>query len=134
VSRSRTLVWAGGALAAVAATAGVYAAVSFRGTSPSTTTLMSGWEQRFKLEWTVATEPGRGSRLHGYITSQYGEHAEPVRLLVQAVDASGAVVDRRIWSIPGGVNGFQRAYFEVSDLPAAHTYRVFVWDYTYRQS
>jgi hypothetical protein len=112
----------------------VYAAVSFRGTPPSTTTLMSGWEQRFTLEWTVASEPGRGSRVSGYITSQYGEHAEPVRLLVQAVDASGSVVDRRISAIPGGVNGFQRAYFEVPDLPAAHAYRVFVWDYTYRQS
>jgi hypothetical protein len=131
--RGRTLVWAG-ALAAVAATAGVYAAVSFRGTPTSTTTLMAGWEQRFKLEWSIATEPGRGSLLRGYITSQYGEHAAPVRLLVQAVDASGAVVDRRIWAIPGGVNGFQRAYFEVPDLPAAHAYRVFVWDYTYRQS
>jgi hypothetical protein len=122
VSRARKLVWGGG-LAVALATAGVYAGVTLRGTPSSMTTLMSGWEQRFTLEWTVESEPGRSPRLRGYITSQHGEHAEPVRLLVQAFDANGTVVERRIWAIPGGVN-----------VPAAHAYRVFVWDYTYRQS
>jgi hypothetical protein len=54
-----------------------------------------------------------------------------VRLLVQALDDKGAVVERRI---PGGVGGGQRAYFEVPDLPAAHEYRVYVWDYSLTQS
>jgi len=34
----------------------------------------------------------------------------------------------------GGVNGFQRAYFEVAQLPPAATYRVSVWDYTLLQN
>jgi hypothetical protein len=96
-------------------------------------TLMYGWEQKFKLEWQV--ESARGTRLlRGYVTSQHGEHAEPVRLLVQGLDASGSPQGRRILFIPGGVNGFQRAYFETSDLPPAHSYRVSIWDYSLRQS
>jgi hypothetical protein len=57
-----------------------------------------------------------------------------VRLLVQALDDTGAVVARRIWAIPGGVGGGQRAYFEVPDLPTAREYRVYVWDYSLTQS
>lgn len=102
--------------------------------TPPVTTLMHGWDQRFKLEWSIGSGPGRARRLSGYVTSQQGEHAEPFRLLVQAFDAAGAVVERRIWWIPGGVNGFQRAYFEIPALPSAHTYRLSVWDYTFHQS
>jgi hypothetical protein len=127
------LAWGGG-LALVVLTAAVYASVSFRGTPTSVTTLMTGWEQRFMLEWTVEAPPGGPRRLSGYITGQRAGHAEPVRLLVQALDPSGAVVERRIWAIPGGVNGLQRAYFEIPDLPPAHDYRLFVWDYTLTQS
>jgi len=32
------------------------------------------------------------------------------------------------------VNGFGRAYFEVPNLPAASTYRMSVWDYTWLQA
>lgn len=99
----------------------------------SVTTLTEGWERRFKLEWTVAPS-GTTRKVSGYITSQQGGHAEFVRLLVQALDDKGAVVERRIWAIPGGVGGGQRAYFEVPDLPAAHEYRVYVWDYSLTQS
>jgi hypothetical protein len=79
-------------------TAGVFAAVTYRGTPMSVTTLTEGWEPRFKL------------------------------------DDKGGVVERRIWAIPGGVGGGQRAYFEVPGLPAAHEYRVYVWDYSLTQS
>jgi len=100
----------------------------------SVTTLTQGWERRFKLEWTVDAPSGGARTLSGYITSQEGGHAEFVRLLVQALDAAGTVVERRIWAIPGGVGGGQRAYFEVLDLPPAAEYRVFVWDYSLTQS
>ena len=113
----------------------VYAGVT-RDTGPAPTappTLMYGWEQKFKIEWTVESERS-AARLRGYVTSQHGELAEPVRLLVQGVDASGNPQGRWIWSIPGGVNGFQRAYFEIPDLPPGHAYRVSIWDYSLRQS
>jgi hypothetical protein len=68
------------------------------------------------------------------VTSTNGPRAEPLRLLAQALDASGAVVGQRISWVPGGVGGFQRAYFEISGLPQAERYRVSVWKYTFQQS
>jgi hypothetical protein len=129
----RKLVWIAGVVL-VLITAGVFAAVTYRGTPMSVTTLTEGWERRFKLEWTVEAASGTTRKVSGYITSQQSGHAEFVRLLVQAFDDKGAVVERRIWAIPGGVGGGQRAYFEVPDLPSAHEYRVYVWDYSLTQS
>jgi len=102
--------------------------------SASTTTLTAGWERHFTLEWTVEPDRGGARRLAGYVTSQHGAQAEPVRLLAQALDASDAVVGQRLGFVPGGVGGFQRAYFEFADLPSADRYRVSVWDYTLQQS
>jgi hypothetical protein len=101
--------------------------------SASVTTLTAGWERHFKLDWTVETQPG-GVQLRGSVTSANGARAESLRLLAHALDASGAVVGQRISWVPGGVGGFQRAYFELSDLPQAERYRVSVWDYTFQQS
>lgn len=101
--------------------------------SDSVTTLMAGWERHFKLDWRVEPHQG-GVQLQGTITSSHGARAEPMRLLAQALDASGAVVGQRIAWIPGGVGGFQQAYFEFSDLPAAERYRVSVWEYSFQQS
>ena len=132
------VIW-GGFAALAGLSLAVYAGVASRETRPARTpaagpsTLTYGWEQKFKIEWSVETEHGV-RLLRGYVTSQHGELAEPLRLLVQGVDASGSPQGRRIWAIPGGVNGFQRAYFEISDLPPAHTYRVSIWDYSLRQS
>jgi len=36
--------------------------------------------------------------------------------------------------VPGGVNGSQRAYFEIRPLPTAAQYRVFVWEYNVHQN
>jgi hypothetical protein len=57
---------------------------------------VAGWQYRFKLEWGVDPEPDGNRRIRGYITSQYGERADSVRLLWQALDSSGAVVGQRI--------------------------------------
>ena len=102
--------------------------------SRSTTTLMQGWDHWFKLDWTVESESDGGKRIRGYITNEYGESAEPLRMLAQALDASGAVVDQKITWVPEGVGGFERAYFEVSHLPSADHYRVSVWDYSFLQA
>jgi hypothetical protein len=102
--------------------------------SGSTTTLMQGWDHWFKLDWSVDPEPGGGRQIRGYITNQHGEAAEPLRLLAQALDTSGAVVGQQIAWVPEGVGGFERAYFEISHLPAADHYRVSVWDYSFLQA
>jgi len=100
----------------------------------TTTTLMAGWERHFAIEWTVDPESGGVRLVHGFVTSQHGEYAEPVRLLAQALDASGAVIGQQLVWVPGGVNGSQRAYFEVGRLPTAGQYRVSVWEYTFIQN
>src|SRR6266446_5563583 len=102
--------------------------------SDSTTTLMQGWEHWFKLDWSTEREPGGGTRIRGYITNEYGEAAEPLRLLGQALDKSGAVIGQQIAWVPEGVGGYERAYFEISRLPAADHYRVSVSDYSFLQA
>lgn len=90
-----------------------------RGVSPSTTTLMAGWQQKFELDWQAKPGPDGTQRIQGYIVSRQGHSAEPVRVLVQVLDASGAAMDYRIAWIPGGVPGFGRAYFEVAHQPSS---------------
>ena len=94
----------------------------------TTTTLMSGWEQHFTVEWADQAQNG-ARRVTGYVYASKGDDAEGVRLLAQALDASGAVIGQRIAYVPGGVGG-GGAYFEVPNLPTASSYRVSVWDYT----
>ena len=50
---------------------------------------------------TVRWSPNQtGQAVRGYITNEYGEPAEPLRLLAQALDASGAVVGQQIAWVP----------------------------------
>ena len=88
------------ALTAVATTA-CGATSTFLTPSGSTTTLMQGWDHWFKLDWSVEPEPDGGKRIRGYITNEYGERAEPLRVLAQALDASGAVVGQQTRGFPG---------------------------------
>jgi len=120
------------ALVAVAATA--CASSGYLTPSTSATTLMAGWEHHFAVDWTTEPERGGARRIVGHLTGLQGECAEPVRVLAQAFDSTGAVVAQRIGWVVGGVNGFQRAYFEIPNLPVAAQYRVTVWDYTFHQS
>jgi hypothetical protein len=98
--------------------------------SPTTTTLMAGWEQHFALEWAVAAQGPDTRRVSGYVYNQYGSTATQMRILAQALDPNGAVVGQSIAYVPGGVGGFGRAYFDVPNLPVTPAYRVSVWDYT----
>ena len=107
---------------------------SYLSPTGSTVTLMAGWEQHFTLEWTAEPESEGARRVSGYVYNRHGEYALNVRLLAQALDPAGAVVGQRIAWVPGGVNGFGRAYFTVAHLPAADKYSVTVWDYTWLQS
>src|SRR5215813_8455496 len=107
------------------------AACAGTGASPpltmTDTTLMSGWEQHFTIEWSAEQ-----ARVIGYVYNHKGEYAEDVRLLAKALDPAGAVISQHI-ALVGGV-GSSGAYFEVLDLPAASSYRVSVWDYTWANS
>ena len=94
-------------------------------------TLVPGWESKFSIEWKTQAEPDGTSLLYGHISSHYGEYASPFRVLVMAVDSSGKVIGQRIEWVPGGIPGFAHVYFEIGHLPAAPSYKVTVWDYTF---
>jgi hypothetical protein len=111
------------------------AACASYGPSPSTTTtLMSGWEHHFSIDWTAAEQSQSSRKVSGYVYNNHGEYATHLRVLAQAIDPAGAVVGNRIAYVPGGVGGFGRVYFEVPDLPVAQSYRVSIWDYTWFQA
>jgi ABC-type glycerol-3-phosphate transport system substrate-binding protein len=111
------------------------AACASYGPSPSTTTtLMSGWEHHFSIDWTAAEQSQSSRKVSGYVYNHNGEYATHLRVLAQAIDPAGAVVGNRIAYVPGGVGGFGRVYFEVPDLPVAQSYRVSIWDYTWFQA
>jgi len=98
------------------------------------TTLMSGWEQHFSIEWAAVEQGSTARTVRGYVSSQHGEFATNLRVLAQAIDSDGEVVSQRIAYVPGGVGGFGRGYFEVPNLPASPNYRVSVWDYSWFQA
>ena len=93
-------------------------------------TLVPGWESKFTLDFKVDRAQDGTSRLYGRVSSHYGQHAEPFRVLGMAVDEGGKVVGQRIEWVPGGVPGFAQVYFEIGHLAGAASYRVTVWDYT----
>ena len=94
-------------------------------------TMVPGWESKFTLDWKVEPAKDGTSRVYGRVSSRYGQHASPFRVLGMAVDSSGKVIGQRIGSVPGGVPGFTQVYFEIDHLAAAASYKVTVWDYTF---
>jgi hypothetical protein len=101
-------------------------------TSPTAfDSLVPGWESKFTLDWKVEPAKDGTSRLYGRVSSHYGQHASPFRVLGMAVDSSGKVIGQRIAWVPGGVPGFAQVYFEIDQLAAAASYKVTVWDYSF---
>jgi hypothetical protein len=101
---------------------------SSAGLSAPVDTVSPGWESRFKLEWKVTPDSETTRKVTGYLYNQYGETYR-IRLLVKALDASGAVVSRRVQQAFGGVSPFERDYFEFDKLPVAERYTVSVYSY-----
>jgi hypothetical protein len=118
----------------IVTTAAACATAAAPPTTSGYTTLMAGWEYHFKIDWTAAEQGPTTRTVSGYVYNQHGEFATQLRVLAQAIDSTGNVVGQRIGYVPGGVGGFGRAYFVVSNLPVADTYRVSVWDYTWFQA
>jgi hypothetical protein len=95
--------------------------------SATVTTLMPGSERFFRINWDVKPEAGDSRRLSGYVENTYGEAADRVQLLGQALDTSGAVVGQRLQWVHGAIPGFGRVYYEIPGMPTAEHYRVTVW-------
>src|SRR5256885_1978280 len=97
--------------------------------SATVTTLMPGSERFFRINWDVRPDAGDTRRLSGYVQNTYGEGADRVQLLGQALDPAGAVVGQRLQWVQGAIPGLGRVYYEIPGMPAAENYRVTVWAY-----
>jgi hypothetical protein len=86
----------------------------------------SSVDQRIRLDWEVKV--GRGGRavIRGYVYNDNGRPAADVRLLVETLDPSGAVIARDIGFVRGVVQFNDRAYFEVPLRTTGASYRVSV--------
>ena len=71
----------------------------------------------FRLEWSKA-----GRKVNGYVYNSSNRRAGHMQLLVEGLDASGAVLSRMSTSVRD-VPPNNRAFFEVS-VPQAPSYRV----------
>lgn len=83
-------------------------------------------DQRIRLDWEMKI--GRGGRavIQGYVYNDNGRPASDVRLLVETLDGSGAVIARDIGFVREVVQFNDRAYFEVPLKATGASYRVSV--------
>jgi hypothetical protein len=108
----------------------VLTALALGGAAPASPAVALGAtssvDARIRLDCDVGT--GRGGRpvVPGYVYHDYGRPAADVRLLVETLDGSGAVIARNIGFVRGVVQFNDRAYFEVPlKIPGA-SYRASV--------
>ena len=80
-------------------------------------------DSRLRLDWDAGTRRGRPI-IQGYVYNDYLRPANNVRLLVEALDASGAVTARTIGFVFGVVPFNDRSYFEVPLKAPGASYRV----------
>ena len=89
-----------------------------------------GAEQFFSVEWAASVARGR-PLVSGYVVNKYGLTARQMRVLVESLDASGAVTGATIGYVNADVPPDSRRYFEVPLRVPAASYRVSVlsWDW-----
>ncbi|MGH7384289.1 MAG: hypothetical protein ACREKG_03835 [Candidatus Rokuibacteriota bacterium] len=91
----------------------------------------SGIDPRIRLDWDAGTRRGK-PLIQGYVYNDHGRPATDVRLLVETLDASGAVIARTIGFVHGIVPFDNRAYFEVPIKATGPSYRVTVTSLDWR--
>ena len=92
----------------------------------------SGIDARIRLDWEAGTRRGGKPVIQGYVYNDYGRPAADVHLLVEALDASGAVIGRTIGFVQGIVQFNDRVYFEVPLKAAGASYRVTVTSFDWK--
>jgi hypothetical protein len=110
-----------------ACTSGVNAIAAGPGSFASVDTMSPGWESRFRLDWKVTADRQELRKIAGYLHNDYGQTVR-VRLLVKGLDASGAVVFRRVEQTFSALPPFERDFFEFDRLPAADRYVVYSYE------
>ena len=91
----------------------------------------SGIDSRLRLDWDAGTRRG-GAVIQGYVYNDYGRPAADVHLLVETLDASGAVTARTIGFVVGVVQFNDRTYFEVPLKATGASYRVTVTSFDWK--
>jgi hypothetical protein len=86
-----------------------------------------GWERHFSVTW-ESGQHGNSQVVSGYVTNTSPYDLANVRVLVEALDAGGQVVEQRVGYLPGELRGGGRLYFEMP-IASAATYRVRVFSY-----
>jgi hypothetical protein len=84
----------------------------------------SSVDSRLRLDWEVGSRHGGRPVIQGYVYNDYLRSATEVRLLVETLDASGAVTSRDVGFVRGVIAFKDRAYFEVPVKTAGASYRV----------
>ena len=108
------------------ATLAILALASFYPTTPAgALSATSTVDARIRLDWEVGTWHGRPV-IQGYVYNDYLRAASNVLLLVETLDASGAVIAREIGFVRGVVAFNDRSYFEVPLKTPGAAYRVSV--------
>ena len=114
-------------------TAAVLASGPIGGPAPAAAvSVPSGIDARLRLDWEAGTRRGGRPVIQGYVYNDYGRPAADVHLLVETLDAAGAVVARSIGFVRGVVQFKDRVYFEVPLRMAGASYRVTVTSFDWK--
>jgi len=92
----------------------------------------SGIDSRIRLDWEAGTKRGGKPVIQGYVYNDHGRPAVDVHLLVETLDASGAVTARTIGFVVGAVQFNDRVYFEVPLEATGASYRVSVTSFDWK--
>ena len=92
----------------------------------------SGIDPRIRLDWEAGTRRGGKPAIQGYLYNDYGRPASGIHLLVETLDASGAVIARTIGFVQGTVQFNDRIYFEVPLKATGASYRVTVTSFDWK--
>jgi hypothetical protein len=104
----------------------ILAIASFYPTTPATAmSATSSVDARIRLDWEVGTRYGRPV-IQGYVYNDSIRAASNVQVLVETLDASGAVIARDVGFVRGAVAVNDRTYFEVPIKTPGASYRVSV--------
>jgi hypothetical protein len=92
----------------------------------------SSVDARIRLDWEVGATRGGRPVIQGYVYNDYGRPASDVQLLVETLDASGAVIGRTVGFVRGVVQLNDRTYFEVPIKVTGASYRVSVTGFDWK--
>lgn len=87
--------------------------------------LVINWEEYFQIDWQLSERAGQ-PLLTGHVRSVRKYGARWMQLLVDRVDASGALIDQRLVWLTSEITRGTQVYFEVRVALAA-SYRVAVY-------